>query len=77
MFEVFGAKSPVKHYQRHRRQNGTVKYDSCSVAFFFCWWKPGGSIRKNGKLTDQVCFVYWALFILTELAKNHVQKVIH
>ena len=27
-------------------------------------------IRKNGKLTDQVCFAYRALFILPESAKK-------
>ena len=32
----------------------------------------GGSIRRNGKLMDQVCFVYTALFILMESSKNHV-----
>ena len=26
-------------------------------------------------LTDQVCFIYPALFILIELAKNHVQRI--
>ena len=31
---------------------------------------------KNGKLTDQACFVYRALFILTESVKNSVQKII-
>ena len=28
-------------------------------------------MMKNGKLTDQVCFVYQALFILKESVKNH------
>ena len=42
---------------------------------FFCWLKPGGSISKNGKLMDHVCFLYQALFILTKLAKNHVLNI--
>ena len=33
--------------------------------------QPGGN-----KLTNQVCFVYQAFFILTESVKNHVQKII-
>ena len=48
-----------------------IFWDSGSVPFF-CWKNPGGSISKNCKLIDHVCFVYQALFILTELVKNHV-----
>ena len=31
---------------------------------------------SNCMLTDQVCFLYQALFILMESAKNHVQKIV-
>ena len=70
-----------------RHQNRTTKcmkfpmqklifWDTCLMPFF-SWLKPGGSIMKNGKLTDQVCFVYRALFILTESAKNHVLNIMN
>ena len=34
------------------------------LRFWLCtfWKNPGGSIRKNGKLTDHICFVYQAFF---------------
>ena len=51
-----------------------IFWDSGLVPFF-CWLKPGGSIRKNGKLTEHVSFVYRALFILTESVKNHVLNI--
>ena len=35
----------------------------------------GESVRKNGKLKDQICFVCQAYFILMEKAKNHVQII--
>ena len=43
--------------------------DSGSVRFF-SWLKTGGSVRKNSKLTDQVCFIYHGFFILMESAKK-------
>ena len=45
--------------------------------FFFCWKNPGGSIRKNGNLTDHVFSAYRALLFLMESAKNHVLKTVN
>ena len=39
------------------------------LGFFFCWLQPGGFITKN------VCFAYWASFILTESAKNYMLNI--
>ena len=50
--------------------------DSGSVTFF-CWLKPGGPNTKNGTLTDQVCFVYQALFNLIESVKTCVQNTVN
>ena len=44
---------------------------------FFCWLKPGGHNTKNGTLTDQVCFVYQALFNLMESVKTCVQNTVN
>ena len=38
--------------------------------------KLEGLLEKNDRLTDQVCSVYRAFFILTESAKNYVQKIV-
>ena len=50
-----------------------IFWDSGSVPLF-CWKNPGGSIRKNGMLTDHACIVnvYQVLFFLMESAKSHV-----
>ena len=65
-----------------RHRNGAIKCKLLSIqklifcdsgsVLFSCRKNLGGSIRKNGKLTDHVCFVNRALFFLMELAKNHV-----
>ena len=44
----------------------------CGSVPFFCKKNPGRSVRKNVKSTGHVCFVYQALFFLTETAINHV-----
>ena len=62
-----------------RRQYGTIKCIShgkidflrFSLVPFFVGGILEGSIRKNGKLMDHVCFVYLTLFFLIELTKNH------
>ena len=52
--------------------------DTGSVPFF-CWKNPGGSIRKNGKLSDHVCFVYRALFFFDGMqsAKKHALNTVN
>ena len=47
-------------------------WDSGSVPIF-CWKNPGGSIRKNGKLMDYVCFeTYIRLYPFWQKRENHV-----
>ena len=54
-----------------------IFWDSGLVSSFY-WLKPGGILGKNVKSIDQVCFVYRALFILTESArKKHVLNILN
>ena len=47
-----------------------ISWDSGLVPFF-CWLKPGGSITKNDKLTDQVYFLYLDGIVENPRAEHH------
>ena len=56
-------------YKMREISKAKIFWESGSVPFS-CWKNPGGSIRKNGKLTDHVSFCKSSFILFEEIGEK-------